>query len=874
MVYSVRTASAISVGDGSTGPGGSSAASAPLVGISATSPAAAGVAWVTSEMKSGTLSVFDSELSKLYLQSTPVQGPTGMSTASFAAGVQAFSNATTLLPNSVVTVGKTTYVNIDVVAKNGDGASLLPALEKAGLQNADASQGLVSGTIAVSKLGALHDVLTGPTASTSDDIGLARASGMMLNAGSVTTQADTAEYANLARTNYGVDGTGVTVGVLSDSFNTSGHGSYAADIASGDLPAGIRIRYDPTGGTTDEGRAMAQLVHDLAPGAAIEFNSAYNNQAAFAQHILALANDGAKVITDDVIYYAELSYQEGPIAQAVDTAANLGVSYFSSAGNNANGSQATGYEHAWVNGASYGGGGETTTLMNFAPGQDYIPVTLAANEVFVLQWANPGASAGGAGATADLDLFLTDQTGATVYLNAISNNIGGDPVEVLGVSGGAGGTYYLRVGLHSGPAPSEIRLMALANGQNVSFTSPAGNLNKGTFYGHAAATGAMAIGAASYASTPAFGVSPPVLENYSSRLTDKFLYDEDGKLLTTPYSHSVAFTAVDGGNTSFFGSDDGDADSSPNFYGTSAAAPDAAAVAALMLSANGALTPADIKNLITDSATDMGAAGPDTTNGAGLLNAQLAVGYAKTGTISNATQQTVNGTHLADTIIGTSANTTLMGLDGNDTLQGTVADETLNGGTGSDTASYANAATSVTVDLTVVGSQNTGGGGHDTLVSIENLIGSPQGDTLTGGATSNTLTGGVGDDTLSGGGGNDFLIGGPGQDSLTSGTGNDRFVFQAVGDSTVAAPDTINDFVQGQDQIDLRLIDANTATPADEAFHFRTTPSSTHFQDLLFHYDAVHNRTVVDLYVNNDATPDSEIWIAGNVNLQSTDFIL
>ena len=580
MVYSVRTASAMSVDNTTAGPStfsSLSGAGAPLDAFSMTSAAQAGLSAITSQMKSGKLAVFDSELTSLYLQNTSITKTMGLSGASMSAGVQAFTSLTQLQPNSVTSQKGVSYVNIDVVAKNGDGASLLPALEKAGLQGAAAFQGLVSGQIAVGNLGALHDALAGATDSPSDDIGMARASGMMLNTGSVTTQADTAEYADVARSEFGVNGTGVTVGVLSDSFNTSGNGSYAADIASGDLQAGIRVRYDPTGGTTDEGRAMAQLVHDLAPGSGIEFDSAYNNQAAFAQHILQLANDGAKVITDDVSYFAELAYQDGPIAQAVNTATNMGVSYFSSAGNNANGTLATGYEHAWVNGATYTGGGETTTLMHFAGGQDYIPVTLNGSGVIVLQWANPGASAGGAGATSDLDMFATSDTAGTALIGDVeTNNVGGDPVEVMSFSGT--GTLYVRVGLYSGAAPSEIRMMVLGNGLNDYFTSPANNQNTGTFYGHAAAADAMGIGAAAYSQTPAFGVNPAMVEYYSTRGTDKILYDEDGALLSSAQTRQVSFTAVDGGNTSFFGHDDGDADSNPNFYGTSAAAPDAADV--------------------------------------------------------------------------------------------------------------------------------------------------------------------------------------------------------------------------------------------------------------------------------------------------------
>ncbi len=79
---------------------------------------------------------------------------------------------------------------------------------------------------------------------------------------------------------------------------------------------------------TDEGRAMLQIVHDVAPGASLAFNTAFLGTANFAQGIVNLANSGSKVIVDDVIYFAEPMFQDGIIAQAVDTVKGNGVAYF------------------------------------------------------------------------------------------------------------------------------------------------------------------------------------------------------------------------------------------------------------------------------------------------------------------------------------------------------------------------------------------------------------------------------------------------------------------------------------------------------------------------------------------------------------------
>src|SRR6266581_2313717 len=96
------------------------------------------------------------------------------------------------------------------------------------------------------------------------------------------------------------------------------------------------------------------------------------------------------------------------------------------------------------------------------------------------------------------------------------------------------------------------------------------------------------------------------------------------------------------------------------------------------------------------------------------------------------------------------------------------------GGVGTDTASYAHAASGVTVSLGQLNvAQNTGGAGVDTLVAVENLLGSAFDDTLTGNNGANMLSGGAGNDTLDGGAGNDVLNGDAGNDLLIGGAGND-----------------------------------------------------------------------------------------------------
>ena len=141
-----------------------------------------------------------------------------------------------------------------------------------------------------------------------------------------------------------VNGTGIKVGVLSDSFNDLG--GAAADEADGALPsaANVQVLKDMPSGGTDEGRAMMQIIHDIAPGASLAFYTAFEGEQDFANGILALAAAGSKVIVDDVSYFDEPFFQNGVVAQAIQTVEAEGVTYVTAAGNDAS----NGYQAAWT----------------------------------------------------------------------------------------------------------------------------------------------------------------------------------------------------------------------------------------------------------------------------------------------------------------------------------------------------------------------------------------------------------------------------------------------------------------------------------------------------------------------------------------------
>ncbi|MFN4260382.1 MAG: S8 family serine peptidase [Gemmataceae bacterium] len=428
------------------------------------------------------------------------------------------------------------------------------------------------------------------------------------NTGFVTSQGDAALRADVARATLGVTGAGVTVGVLSDSFNTSGNGSYAIDQIIGVLPPGINVIQDTAG--TDEGRAMLQLIHDVAPGAALAFATASLGVASFANNITALAAAGANVIVDDITYLNEPFFQDGPLAQTVDTVVASGVAYFSSAGNSARNS----YERGFVSGGILPAGSFGSPLFRGGEVHDFNPsaivtditqsISIPAGQTIIIgfQWDQPFFSVSGfPGAATDMDIYLVNAAGTAVLAAATTNNIlAGDPLEILVFTNTTGTTLNanLVISRFFGLAPNLMKYVIFRGGTINEYAT-----NSSTVIGHHNAAGTIAVGAAFYQQTPVFGVNPPVIEPFSSAGGTRILFTTTGQP-TNIQRQRPDVVGPDGTDNSFFGVDV-DGTGWPNFFGTSAAAPHVAAVAALMLQANPSLTPDQIRNILRSTAIDM-----------------------------------------------------------------------------------------------------------------------------------------------------------------------------------------------------------------------------------------------------------------------------
>jgi Subtilase family len=245
------------------------------------------------------------------------------------------------------------------------------------------------------------------------------------------------------------------------------------------------------------------------------------------------------------------------------------------------------------------------------------------------QWDSPFASVcpGCPGSPNDLDIYLFNDPPTTVLAGSAFTNTGGDAVEIFGIFNppGSGATAFnIMITKFDGPNPQFIKYVRFG-GANVTINEF--DSQSSTLYGHANASGAAAVGAAFYGDTPDFGVFPPLLEPFSSAGSTPIIFDTAGQRLATPQIRlKPEIVAPDGSNTTFFIPGlDAERDGFPNFFGTSAAAPHAAAVAALMLQAAATTAPQRVYEILETTAIDMGPPGFDFDSGFGLIQADQAL---------------------------------------------------------------------------------------------------------------------------------------------------------------------------------------------------------------------------------------------------------
>ena len=450
-------------------------------------------------------------------------------------------------------------------------------------------------------------------AASPDVLSIRRAARGHVNTGSVDSEGDATHLAAVARNAFGVDGTGVTVGVLSDSVDYLNNSEATGDLGPVTVLSG---QNGETFNSTGEGTAMLEIVHDLAPGANLYFATAANGEAQFAQNILDLRAAGCDIIIDDFFYADESPFQDSQIAQAVNSVTESGALYFSSAGNSGNldsGTSGT-WEGDFVNGGSVSFP-ETGQIHRF--GTVNYNTALAGSEYGVnLFWADPLGQA-----SDDYDLYILNSSGASIVDSSTSTQDGSqDPFESVGFVN---------------PGERIVIVKSSGNACFLRLDTGRGQLTIATpsaTSGHACATNAYCVAATdvSLSYPNAFtGIPDNPVEVFSSDGPRHVFFNADGSPITPGNFSSTGgavrqkpdITAADGVSVSVPGF--------TPFYGTSAAAPHAGAIAALLKSYRPTFTPSQIRSILTTTALDDMASGYDRDSGFGIVMATTALQAAQ-----------------------------------------------------------------------------------------------------------------------------------------------------------------------------------------------------------------------------------------------------
>jgi uncharacterized repeat protein (TIGR01451 family) len=445
--------------------------------------------------------------------------------------------------------------------------------------------------------------------------------------GAANSEGDVAHKADLVR-NVGFNGTGIRIGVISDSYNNNG--GAATDVTNGDLPGpgnpfgnttAVTVVQDLGSGGTDEGRAMLHLVHDLVPAAQLFFATGSISQAGMAANIIALRNtNNCQIIVDDLTYYFEGVFQDDVIAQAVNTVTAAGALYFSSAGNSGNLNDGT--AGVWEGDFNDGGamalipGG---TVHDFGGGalSNLINQTGGGTRPITLKWSDPlGAS------NNDYDLYILNGALTAIIASSTNTQNGSqNPIESIAnnamtpVFNAGNRIVILR---RTGEAQRALHLNS-NRGQLAIATS-------GVTFGHNAVGSGFCVAAVDVATAGGGvftgGAANPV-ETFSSDGLRRIFYTPAGVAITAgnflfgtnggQVLQKPDLAAADGAATNVGGF--------MPFFGTSAAAPHAAAVAALVWSSNLGLTAAQVRTALTSTALDIEAAGVDRDSGVGIVMA-------------------------------------------------------------------------------------------------------------------------------------------------------------------------------------------------------------------------------------------------------------
>jgi len=524
----------------------------------------------------------------------------------------------------------------------------------------------------------------------------------IVRSGSVVTEGDAIHQTDEVRNLYSQSGDGIKVGVISDGVD-----NLASAQSSGDLPS-VTVLDNSDGG--DEGTAMLEIIHDMAPDAELYFHTGFPNYIVFNNAVDDLVAAGCNVIVDDLGFLDQPYFEDGYIATNVATTlVDHNIVYVSAAGNAAQ-------EHYQGIFNDNGSGWH-----DFSAGLDQILVAYVPNGDRVtsfLQWNDSFGSSGN-----DYDLYLVNQgSGNYEILDAseIEQNGNDDPLEWINYTNTSGSTIIVGIYIK--------KYSGLDKTLEINFNNRGGVEISQTFvtvadsiFGHPAVPGVIAVGAID-ASDP----GNDDIEDFSSQGPVTIIGEDLRAKPDVIGIDGVSITGAGGFSNPFFG--------------TSAAAPHIAAIAAQLWGKFSSNTADEIRGQILDNSVDLGTAGFDNIYGYGradalasLLNSLIAPVLAEVTPVTTPTNDTTPDYTFSSTEIGTIAyggsctSTATNAIADNNPItfstltEGTYNDCTITVTDATSNASNTLSVTSFTIDTTVPTSSITYSIDHavkdaDTLV--------------------------------------------------------------------------------------------------------------------------------------------------------------
>jgi hypothetical protein len=440
-----------------------------------------------------------------------------------------------------------------------------------------------------------------------------------------------------------LDGVGVKIGIISDSFNSEGGAD--DDIKNGELPgeqnpfdrkSPVKVINDLPQGSpeaTDEGRALAQIVHDIAPGAELLFHTAADNSGetpsasanTFSDAVNALREAEVDIIFDDVVLLDSL-VEDGSAAQSVAAAVSDGIVYLSAAGNNAS----TAYESEFRSGETFSFGGLNLETHDFDPSLsvDSFQKIDVAEDGSVL-WPLFSSSSSDESTLDQLSILLLNspELPSDSNIKAVSLPLSMDAMDVkdealsaFTYSPAKGEDLYYTIVRDASELANEsllIRWVSTANGldRDVKYEYVDPLLGTPTIYAQANSEKAITVGSGSD--------DGKVYDSFASRGSTPILFDKEGNLLPEPVIRQKPdIIGPDNVTTAF-----PEGSQFNPFIGTSAAVANVAGVVALMEQAAGGpdvLSPETIKTILGATSSPVEPA-PGLPNSTGFVQQDLAI---------------------------------------------------------------------------------------------------------------------------------------------------------------------------------------------------------------------------------------------------------